>query len=111
MIPLILCLYKFSCTVSLIKNSKGRYNLRIIGILNKIIHLRYLIDTYKNEILFLQSCFDNNIAPGYILRRIKKIKCRNTINVLRGFLKDEISFFSDFIESFKACVYLIWKKS
>ena len=77
--------------------------------LNKIIHLRFLIDTYKNKIPFRQSCLDNNLAPGYILRRIKKIKCRNTINVLRAFLKDEISFFFDSIESVKARLYFNWK--
>ena len=51
-------MYKFSCT-----------------------YLKYLIDTYKNKNLFLQPCLDNNLTPEYILRRIKKIKCRNTINV------------------------------
>ena len=111
MIPLILYLYKFSCTSSLLKHFKGRYIPRIISIFNKIIQLKYKIDTNKNKILFLQSCLDNNIAPGYILRWIKKIKCRNTINVLHAFLKDEISFFSDSIESFKARLYLNWMKS
>ena len=108
MISLLICLYTFSCITYIIKHFKGRYNPRIIGDLNKIIHLRFLIDTYKNKILFLQSCFDNNLPPGYILRRIRKIKC-NTINVSRAFLKDEISFLFDSIESVKARLYFNWK--
>ena len=40
-----------------------------------------------------------------------KIKCRSTNNILRAFLKDEISVLSDSIESFKSRLYLQWKKS
>ena len=76
-----------------------------IGILNKIIHFRYLLDCYKNKIFLLQSCLDKNLAPGYIVRRIRKIKCRNSTNVLRAFLKDEISYFMDSIESVKSHLY------
>ena len=107
---LLICLYKFSCTKNIIKYLKGRYCSRIIGNLHKIIHFRYLLDTYKNKILLLlQSCLDNNLAPGYIVRRIRKIKCRNSTNVLRVFLKDEISFFLDWIESVKSRLYYNWK--
>ena len=91
------------------KYFKGRYSPRTIGNLNKIIHLRYLLDTYKNKILLLRSCLDNNLAPRYIVRRIRKIKCRNSINVLRAFLKVEIAFFLDSIESVKSRLYHKWK--
>ena len=81
------------------------YIYRIIGNLNKIIHFRYLLDTYENKILLLQFCLDNNLAPGYIVRRIREIKCHNSTNVLRAFLKGEISFFLDSMESVKSRLY------
>ena len=43
------------------------------------------------------------------VRRIRKIKCCSTFNVLRAFLKDEISIFFDSIESVKARLYYKWK--
>ena len=109
MISIFICSYTFSCTKNLIKYIKDRYSPRIIGNLNKIIHLRYLLDTNENNILFHQSCLDNNLAPRYIVQRMRKIKCRNTINVLRVYLKDEISFFLDSIESVKSHLYQKWK--
>ena len=64
----------------------------------------YLLDSYKNKIFLLQSCLGNNLAPGYIVRRIKKRKCRNYTNVLRAFLKDEISFFLNSIVCEIPCI-------
>ena len=74
------------------KYFKGRYSPRIIGNLNKIIHLRYLLDAYKNKILFLQSCLDNNLALGYIVQWIRKIKCSNSINVITCIFKGQNFF-------------------
>ena len=110
MIPISVCLYNFCCTKNLIKHFKGRYNPQILCALNRVVQLRYRINVYRNKILFLQSFQDNNVAPSYIFRRIIKIKCRSTNNVLRAFLKDEISLLSDSLESFKSRLYLQWKK-
>ena len=38
-----------------------------------------------------------------------KIKYHNFTNVLRAFLKDEISYFMDSIESVKSCLYVKWR--
>ena len=111
MIPLSVCLYNFSCTKNLIKHFTGGYSPKIISALNRVVQLRYRINVNKNKILFLQSCRHNNDALGYIFRRIIKIKFSNTNNILRAFLKDEISFLSDWIESFKSHLYLQWKMS
>ena len=106
---LLICLYKFSCTRNIIKYFKGRFSPKIIGNLNKMIYFRYLLDSFKNKIFLLQSCLDNNSAPEYIVRHIKKIKCHNSTNVLHAFLKDKISFFLDSIESVKSRLYHKWK--
>ena len=109
MVSLLIILYKFCCTRNLIKYFKGKYSPKIIGDLNKIIHLRYLLDSYRNKIFLLQSCLDKNLAPGYIVRWIRRIKCRYSTNVLRAFLKDEISYFTDSIESVKYRLYVKWR--
>ena len=41
-------------------------------------HFRYLLDCYRNKIFLLQSCLDKNLAPGYIVQRIRRIKCCNS---------------------------------
>ena len=105
---LLISLYKFSCARNLIKYSKVRYSPKIIGILNKIIHLCIFLTAIKIR-SFSLNLARTKTAPGYIVRRIRKIKCRNSTNVFCAFLKDEISYFMDSIESVKFRLYGKWR--
>ena len=101
-------LYKFSCTRNLFIYFRGRYSPQFIRSLNNIIHLRGKLISLKCRSSFLKSCLNNNVVPGYISRRIQKIKCRNLTNVERAFIRDEITFFMDSIESLKSHIKSSW---
>ena len=59
----------------------------------------------------LQSCMNNKVVPDYISRRISKIKCHNSINVERTFIKDEIVFYSAYINSLETRLHTFWQNA
>ena len=107
---LLSAIFKFCTTNQLFKYFRRRYSDQQLKILNKLVKTRGKIRSATSQIVFLKASVGQRTLPKFVKFRIKKSSVRQTPNIERAFMCDEIEKSKSLITFLKGKLRALWQE-
>ena len=106
---LLSAIFKFCTTNQLFKYFRRRYSDQLLKILNKLVRTRGKIRSAISQTAFLKASVGQRTLPKFVKFRIEKSSVRQTPNMERAFMCDEIEKSKSLITFLKGKLRALWQ--
>ena len=107
---LLLPIFKFCTTNQLFKCFRRRYSDQQLKILNKLVKTRRKIKSAISQTAFFKAFIGQGTLPKFVKFRIEKSSVRQTPNIDRAFMYDEIEKSKSLITFLKDKLRALWQE-